>query len=123
MSTQDNVATDREDDREDRDDDIRNDIEVVEDEQDDERVALFDDTAGLSGRWRDIQTRFVDEPRRAVEDANALVGDVLRQLTETFSGERDRLEQEWNAGGDVSTEDLRVALQRYRSFFERLLAA
>jgi hypothetical protein len=125
MSTQENVATDRDDIdvTDDVQDDVKDDVEVVDDGKSGERVTLLDDTSGLSERWQEIQTRFVDEPRRAVEDADGLVADVLRQLTDTFSRERDRLEHEWNAGEDVSTEDLRVALQRYRSFFERLLAA
>jgi hypothetical protein len=71
--------------------------------------------------WREIQGDFVDEPRQAVEKANALVGRVIDQLTNNFSSERARLEQEWGQGKDVSTEDLRQALRRYRSFFDRLL--
>ena len=73
--------------------------------------------------WETIQTGFVDEPRQTVEQADELVAEVMKRLAEGFAGERERLEQQWGRGEDVSTEDLRVALQRYRSFFQRLLAA
>ena len=66
---------------------------------------------------------FVDEPRQAVEEADALVADLMTRLAQSFSEERKGLEGQWDRGDDVSTEDLRVALQRYRTFFDRLLAA
>jgi hypothetical protein len=72
-------------------------------------------------RWSNIQTGFVDEPRRTVEDADKLVASVLQRLAEGFANERSGLEKQWDQGDNVSTEDLRVALQRYRSFFDRLL--
>ena len=72
-------------------------------------------------RWKEIQTRFVDEPRGAVEDADSLVANLMQQLAEGFAKERERLEAQWGRGEDISTEDLRVALQRYRTFFQRLL--
>lgn len=73
-------------------------------------------------RWTDIQAGFVDEPRQAVERADALVAEAMKRLAEIFARERGNLEQQWSKGGDVSTEDLRVALRRYRSFFDRLLS-
>jgi hypothetical protein len=76
----------------------------------------------LRNQWTDIQAGFVDEPRRAVERADGLVADAIKRLAETFSNERAQLEGQWDRGGDVSTEDLRQALQRYRSFFSRLLS-
>ena len=72
-------------------------------------------------RWTDIQTGFVDEPRRSVEQADALVAEVMKRLANSFAEERSKLEGQWGRGDDVSTEDLRVALRRYRSFFDRLL--
>ena len=69
-----------------------------------------------------VQTKFVDEPRRSVEEADQLVAGTMKRLAEVFAGERERLERDWDRGGDVSTEDLRIALQRYRSFFDRLLS-
>jgi uncharacterized protein (DUF2236 family) len=72
-------------------------------------------------RWTEVQTGFVDEPRQAVERADELVAEAIKRLAESFSEERGRLESQWARGGDVSTEDLRLSLQRYRSFFERLL--
>jgi hypothetical protein len=73
-------------------------------------------------RWTEIQAAFVDEPRRAVEQADGLVAETIKRLAEMFAAERDRLEGQWDRGDDVDTEDLRQALQRYRSFFTRLLA-
>jgi len=64
----------------------------------------------------------VDEPRRAVEEADELVAQVIKELAETFSDERRKLEGQWDRGDKVSTEDLRLVLQRYRSFFERFLS-
>jgi len=73
--------------------------------------------------WLEIQASFVDEPRTSVEQADALVADLMQRLAAGFSNERERLERQWDSGDDVGTEDLRVALTRYRSFFDRLLAA
>ncbi|HEX6047917.1 MAG TPA: hypothetical protein VFZ21_01565 [Gemmatimonadaceae bacterium] len=73
-------------------------------------------------RWADIQTGFVDEPRESVERADALVAAAIKRLAEIFAQERANLEQQWARGGDASTEDLRVALKRYRGFFDRLLS-
>ena len=78
--------------------------------------------ATFQQRWKEIQTRFVDEPRGAVEDADSLVANLMQQLAEGFAKERERLEAQWGRGEDISTEDLRVALQRYRTFFQRLLS-
>jgi len=74
-------------------------------------------------RWEEIQTRFVDDPRQAVEDADALVAGVMQRIAEGFAEARDGLEGQWTRGEDVGTEELRVALQRYRAFFRRLLSA
>jgi hypothetical protein len=74
-------------------------------------------------RWEKIQTRFVDDPRQAVEDADALVAGVMQRIAEGFAQARDGLEGQWSRGEDVGTEELRVALQRYRGFFRRLLSA
>lgn len=73
-------------------------------------------------RWEEVQSTFVDEPRRAVEEADALVAGVMQRLADSFSAERQDLEGRWDRGDDVDTESLRVALQRYRSFFNRLLS-
>jgi hypothetical protein len=75
----------------------------------------------LRGEWESVQAAFVDDPRAAVQRANALVSEVVHDLTESFTTAQSRLEQQWSQGEDVSTEDLRQALHRYRSFFERLL--
>jgi hypothetical protein len=72
--------------------------------------------------WTEIQVGFVDEPRGSVEKADGLVARVVQRLAEVFADERARLEKEWARGADVSSEDLRQALQRYRSFFDRLLS-
>jgi hypothetical protein len=72
-------------------------------------------------RWNNIQTGFVDEPREAVKDADQLVASLMKKLADGFANEREGLEHQWDRGDTVSTEDLRIALQRYRSFFDRLL--
>jgi hypothetical protein len=89
------------------------------------RVALLEpnELEGMVDRWRDIQASFVDAPREAVKDADALVAELMQELARTFASQREQLESSWSAGDSVSTEDLRQGLQRYRSFFERLLAA
>lgn len=86
---------------------------------------LFSETevGEFRSRWSNIQTAFVDEPRRAVEDADNLVASLMKKLAEGFANERAGLEKQWDSGDNVSTEDLRLALQRYRSFFDRLLKA
>lgn len=81
------------------------------------------DVNDLRGRWSNVQSDFVDQPRQAVEHADKLVATVMQRLADGFANERSGLEKQWARGGDVSTEDLRVALQRYRSFFDRLLNA
>ena len=90
---------------------------------DEETTNLFPEkeTTDFRTRWTDIQTGFVDEPRRAVEQADALVAEVIKRLANSFAEERSKLEGQWGRGDDVSTEDLRVSLRRYRSFFDRLL--
>jgi hypothetical protein len=82
-----------------------------------------EELASVRARWREIQGHFVDEPRSAVQDADALVADLMQRLARMFAAERDQLESGWTSHTDVSTEDLRQGLQRYRSFLERLLAA
>jgi len=82
-----------------------------------------DDNGEFQRRWETIQTGFVDEPRQTVEQADELVAHVMKRLAEGFASERERLEGQWGRGEDVSTEDLRIALQRYRAFFQRLLQA
>lgn len=79
------------------------------------------DLAGYRTRWSTIQTGFVDEPRRAVEEADSLVAELMQRLAESFANERRGLEGQWERAANVSTEDLRIAMRRYRSFFERLL--
>ena len=88
-----------------------------------ESIPLFSESESgeFRSQWSTIQTGFVDEPRRTVKDADKLVATVMQQLAEGFVNERSGLEKLWDRGEDVSTEDLRVALRRYRSFFDRLL--
>lgn len=73
-------------------------------------------------QWLEIQSRFVDDPTVAVRQADELVTHVIDNITQTFADERTSLENQWHSGDKVSTEDLRVALRRYRSFFDRLLS-
>jgi hypothetical protein len=72
-------------------------------------------------RWDQIQSNFVDDPRMAASNADSLVAETMKRLAQIFSDEKKTMEAQWSRGDDVSTEDLRLALQRYRSFFNRLL--
>lgn len=80
------------------------------------------DAKDFRARWENLQVGFVDEPRRAVEQADSLVAEAIKRLAGVFADERQKLERQWDRGDNVSTEDLRVALQRYRAFFGRLLS-
>ena len=73
-------------------------------------------------RWGDAQARFVDDPQEAVRSADGLVAELMQSLAQGFSEHKGRLEAQWQRGGDPDTEELRQALQRYRSFFNRLLS-
>ena len=90
----------------------------------DQSVPLFsnDSIQGFRSRWTALQTGFVDEPRRSVEQADELVAQVIKDLASTFADERTKLERQWDQGDKVSTEDLRLVLRRYRSFFDRFLS-
>ena len=87
-------------------------------------MRLFPDDflSDMRRRWDALQTGFVDEPRTAVKEADELVATAIQRLSESFTSERSKLEQQWSKGNDVSTEDLRLAFRRYRSFFQRLLS-
>jgi hypothetical protein len=80
-----------------------------------------DEDLGFRDRWQKIQNKFVDDPRKAVHDADALVADVMQTLATTFTQHKKDLEDQWGQGEQVDTEELRRALRRYRSFFNRLL--
>ena len=97
--------------------------DIALDEEDERRPLLEEEATGeVRSRWEKIQGGFVDEPRRAVEEADTLVAELMQQLADSFAEERKGLEGQWDRGDEVSTEDLRIALQRYRSFFDRLLS-
>lgn len=87
-------------------------------------ISLFGETelSGFRSRWDDVQAAFVDDPRGCVQKADGLVAEVVDALTAGFSEARSRMEAQWTRGEEVSTEDLRLALKRYREFFQRLLA-
>jgi hypothetical protein len=87
-------------------------------------ASLFDETEAddLRKQWERVQTNFVDEPRKAVEEADGLVTRTIERIADGFSRQRGELEGQWKRGQQISTEDLRVAMQRYRSFFSRLLS-
>ncbi len=87
-------------------------------------VSLFpdDETRDFRKRWEQVQTDFVDDPRGSVEKADQLVASTMKRLAEVFADEKSRLEKDWAKGDNVSTEDLRQALRKYRSFFDRLLS-
>jgi hypothetical protein len=91
----------------------------------DDTASLLPDAelTDLRSQWSNIQAGFVDEPQRSVKEADQLVAAAMQRLAERFARERAELEKQWDSGDNVSTEDLRLALQRYRSFFGRLLNA
>jgi hypothetical protein len=98
--------------------------DVDQGDEDGREPLLADEaTSDVRSRWEEIQGSFVDEPRRAVEEADTLVAELMQRLADSFAQEREGLEGQWDRGDEVSTEDLRIALQRYRSFFDRLLSA
>ncbi|MFN7993856.1 MAG: hypothetical protein U0Q18_09660 [Bryobacteraceae bacterium] len=122
LSTTEYVATgDRRNDHEDQPTASRGGAAMAREEQ---PVQLFNETEAqeMRRRWSDIQTAFVDDPRTAVNQADELVGSATKRLTEMFSDARTKLEVQWDRGDNISTEDLRLALQHYRSFFQRLLS-
>jgi hypothetical protein len=84
---------------------------------------LFEEEAArkFRSRWQVIQGKFVDDPRDSVKQADDLVADIIKNVTMSFADRRISLEKQWNSGENISTEDMRQALKRYRSFFERLL--
>lgn len=98
------------------------DAEVIHAEDQARPLWPDDESRKMSQRWEHIQDEFVDKPRKAVEEANSLVAAVATRLAEMFDAERARLEGEWDGGGEVSAEELHIALQRYRAFFGRSLA-
>ncbi|CDP84133.1 MULTISPECIES: hypothetical protein [Mycolicibacterium] len=89
-----------------------------------DNTLLFADEhrSGLHSRWNDVQAAFVDNPKESVQKADNLVAEVVEELTVSFADTRSRLEAQWSRGEEASTEDLRVALTRYRDFFQRLLS-
>jgi hypothetical protein len=89
----------------------------------DELEPLFEEEAArkFRSRWLAIQSKFVDDPRDSVKQADELVADIIKDVTMNFADRRIGLEKQWNSGENISTEDMRVTLKRYRSFFERLL--
>jgi len=99
-------------------------VEAVPERAEQEQTPLFgsDLTQDFRGQWQNIQTGFVDEPRASVERADELVAQVMQRLAQSFSEQRSELEKQWDASDEISTEELRLALRRYRSFFERLLS-
>ena len=88
------------------------------------QTPLFNEAEGndLRSRWQQVQGSFVDDPKASVHQADELVANSIKRLAEIFAAERSNLEATWSKGDEVSTEDLRQALRRYRSFFDRLLS-
>jgi len=97
--------------------------EIREERSEEDFAPLFEDNEAEQFRtqWLEIQSRFVDDPSISVKDADDLVADVIKNITRSFADKRISLESQWKSG-DVSTEDLRMAMKRYRSFFNRLLS-
>lgn len=108
-------------------------LEQTENRQAEKRTSMNDNQENLAPlfdhdatdkfktRWLAIQSKFVDDPSESVKQADQLVDDVIQDITRNFADRRGLLERQWNGGEDASTEDLRLALKQYRSFFDRLL--
>ena len=92
-----------------------------DDQGDLEPLFEHDATEKFRTRWLAIQSKFVDDPSDSVKQADQLVTDVIQDITNSFANRRGSLEKQWNGGEEASTEDLRLALKQYRSFFDRLL--
>lgn len=119
MSMQEPIITPAE--RESRHDAI---VEREDNEHQDNEHPTFTDqqtSSRVNERWSRVQAEFVDDPRKSVSEAHELVGELVQRIVDSFTEERNDLERQWSQGGDVSTEELRVCLQRYRAFFSRLL--
>lgn len=100
----------------------RDDASAVRDESPKSSSYMQQDTKQeIDQRWQQVQSEFVDDPRKSVSHAHQLVSEAVQRIVDTFTQERNQLERQWSEGGDVSTEDLRVCLHRYREFFTRLL--
>ena len=97
-------------------------IAVAEPDPSTTKSLFAEDLSDLRSRWDDVQAAFVDAPKECVEKADALVAEVVEQVTKGFSEARSRLEEQWARGEEASTEDLRLSLKRYREFFQRLLS-
>jgi hypothetical protein len=92
---------------------------------DEDFAPLFenDEAEQFRSHWLNIQSRFVDDPGASVKEADELVANVIKSITRSFADRRISLENQWNGGeNNISTEDMRVAIKRYRSFFNRLLS-
>jgi len=96
--------------------------EAVREENGNAPLQPASEAQDFRAKWERTQAAFVDEPRNSVEEADQLVASAMKRLAEVFADERAKLEREWDRGDSVSTEDLRIALRRYRSFFDRLLS-
>jgi hypothetical protein len=102
--------------------DLQEDENRATDDQNNGPLLARDFSDQMRSRWEASQAGFVDDPRISVQRADELVAMAIKRLAESFAEERAKLEHEWSQGNDVSTEDLRQGLRRYRSFFHRLLA-
>ena len=91
--------------------------------REEQHAPLFenDEAEKFRSHWLDIQSRFVDDPAASVKEADELVANVIKSITRSFADRRIALEGQWNSQDNTSTEDLRVTIKRYRSFFDRLL--
>ena len=85
-------------------------------------ATLFEADAaqGFRDRWRDVQLRFVDDPRAAAGEAQSLVEEAIRALSEALAAQKEKLGG-WQGAGEADTEQLRVAVRQYRDFLDRVL--
>lgn len=103
--------------------DTKTDRSATDEEEPSQPLFAADEVDGYRENWQSIQIAFVDDPQRAVREADELVAKVIQSLAATFAAHKSELEGQWSRGGEVATEDLRLALRQYRSFFHQLLSA
>jgi hypothetical protein len=96
---------------------------VAEDDESSARLFRPEAAERFRVEWQQIQTRFVDDPKDAVQGADHLLAEVLQSLTGTVTERKHELEGQWHGESETLTEDLRLALRRYRSFVNHLLDA
>jgi hypothetical protein len=83
---------------------------------------LSNESEELRSRWTSIQAQFVDQPCTSIEQADALIADAIERLSKALGIQQSQLRERWLNHDDVSTEELRLTLQEYRTFLNNLFS-